>query len=66
MSQEIQLLNQTLPLQPGMAPQVLASSTNPEPTPLRRIHQLLRGRYVLAGISQGLEPCAAWLPALSC
>lgn len=53
MSQEIQLLNQALPLTPGMAPQVLASSTTPEATPFRRIHQLLRGRYFLAGVLAG-------------
>jgi capsular exopolysaccharide synthesis family protein len=54
MSQEIQLLHQGLPLQPGMAPQVLAASSNTEPTPFRRIHQLLRGRYLLAGILAGI------------
>jgi capsular exopolysaccharide synthesis family protein len=50
MSQEIQLLNQNLPLQPGLVPPVLASAGGPETTPFRRVHQLLRGRYVLAAV----------------
>ena len=52
MSQEIQLLNTNLPLQPAIAPppQVLAPVGLPEPTPFRRIHQLLRGRYLLAAV----------------
>src|SRR5690349_12404538 len=48
MSQEIQLLNQALPLQPTIAPQVLAPLTSPEVTPFQKIHRLLRGRYALA------------------
>ena len=52
MSQEIQLVPQPqpLPLQPMIAPQVLAPTVGAEATPLRRIHRLLRGRYVLAGV----------------
>jgi capsular exopolysaccharide synthesis family protein len=48
MSQEIQLLNQSLPLQPSIAPQVLAPIGSPEVTPFQKIHRLLRGRYALA------------------
>lgn len=50
MSQEIQIANSSLPLQPaiGVQPQVLAPAGMPESTPLRRMHQLLRGRYLLA------------------
>jgi capsular exopolysaccharide synthesis family protein len=52
MSQEIQLINTNLPLQPAIAsqPQVLAPAGLPEPTPFRRLHQLLRGRYLLAAV----------------
>jgi succinoglycan biosynthesis transport protein ExoP len=50
MSQEIQLVNQNLPLQPALGPQALAPAGVPEQTPFRRIHQLLRGRYALAGV----------------
>ena len=48
MSQEIQLVNQPLPLQPSVAPQVLAPIGSPEVTPFQKIHRLLRGRYGLA------------------
>ena len=48
MSQEIQLVNQNLPLQPALGPTVLAPAAQTEPTPLRRMHRLLRGRYGLA------------------
>jgi capsular exopolysaccharide synthesis family protein len=50
MSQEIQLSNPNLPLQPAIGPQptVLAPAGFPETTPLRRMHQLMRGRYWLA------------------
>lgn len=48
MSQEIQLLNPSLPLQPSMAPQMLAPIGSPEVTPFQKIHRLLRGRYALA------------------
>jgi polysaccharide biosynthesis transport protein len=50
MSQEIQIVNPTLPLQPALTPQALAYSGGSETTPLRKVHQLLRGRYLLAGI----------------
>jgi polysaccharide biosynthesis transport protein len=54
MSQEIQILNQTLPLQPalggGSASHFLAPAGLPEQTPLRRVHKLLRGRYALAAV----------------
>ena len=50
MSQEIQLVNQNLPLQPAIGPQPLAPAGMPEPTPFRKIHQLLRGRYALAAV----------------
>ena len=52
MSQEIQLTNTNLPLQPAIAPQPqgLAPAGISEPTPLRRVHQLLRGRYLLAAV----------------
>jgi hypothetical protein len=51
MSNEIQLSNANLPLQPALTPpQVLASAGQPEATPLRRIHRLLRGRYILATV----------------
>lgn len=72
MSNEIQLSNTSLPLQPALTPpQVLAPTGQPEPTPLRRIHRLLRGRYGLAavlatigaacGVAAGiLLPKAAW------
>ncbi|HSU65948.1 MAG TPA: AAA family ATPase [Tepidisphaeraceae bacterium] len=49
MSQEIQLVN-NLPLQPAIGPQMLAPAGMAEPTPLRRVHQLLRGRYLLAAV----------------
>lgn len=50
MSQEIQLSNSNLPLQPaiGLQPAALAPAGLPETTPLRRMHQLMRGRYWLA------------------
>jgi capsular exopolysaccharide synthesis family protein len=72
MSNEIQLSNTSLPLQPALTPpQVLAPAGQPEPTPLRRIHRLLRGRYGLAvvlatigaacGVAAGiLLPKPAW------
>jgi capsular exopolysaccharide synthesis family protein len=72
MSNEIQLSNTNLPLQPALTPpQVLAPTGQPEATPLRRIHRLLRGRYGLAvvlatigaacGVAAGiLLPKAAW------
>lgn len=52
MSQEIQLTTPNPPLQPaiGPQPQVLAPAGMSEPTPLRRVHQLLRGRYLLAAV----------------
>src|ERR1700723_2272489 len=51
MSHEIQISNSSLPLQPALTPpQVLAPTGQPEPTPLRRIHRLLRGRYALAAV----------------
>src|SRR6516162_4604776 len=51
MSNEIQISNTNLPLQPALTPpQVLAPTGQPEPTPLRRIHRLLRGRYGLAAV----------------
>jgi succinoglycan biosynthesis transport protein ExoP len=50
MSQEIQISNKNLPLQPAFGPHPtgLAPAGLSEPTPLRRMHQLLRGRYWLA------------------
>ena len=54
MSQEIQLVNNNLPLQPAIGPQVLAPAGLPETTPLRRVHQLLRGRYLLAAVLAGI------------
>lgn len=59
MSQEIQIVTpSSLPLQPaiggssgsGSASQFLAPAALPEQTPLRRVHQLLRGRYALAAV----------------
>jgi capsular exopolysaccharide synthesis family protein len=53
MSQEIQLVNTGLPLQPALGPQTMAAPTTtvlPESTPLKRVHQLLRGRYFLAAV----------------
>jgi capsular exopolysaccharide synthesis family protein len=51
MSNEIQISNTNLPLQPALTPpQVLAPTGQPEPTPLRRIHRLLRGCYGLAAV----------------
>jgi polysaccharide biosynthesis transport protein len=56
MSQEIQIVNPSLPLQPaiggssGSSSQFLAPAGLPEQTPLRRVHQLLRGRYALAAV----------------
>ena len=57
MSQEIQLVNSNLPLQPAIGGQQsapLAYTGLPETTPLRRVHQLLRGRYALAFFLAGI------------
>jgi len=50
MSQEIQLVPQNLPLQPALSPQALGPAGLPDGTPLRKIHRMLRGRYVLATV----------------
>src|SRR5437879_1740597 len=59
MSHEIQLTNTNLPLQPALTPpQVLATTGQPDPAPLRRIHGLLRGRYLLAVILAAIGAAA--------
>src|SRR5947209_6118536 len=59
MSHEIQLSNTNLQLQPALTPpQVLATTGQPEPTPLRRIHRLLRGRYALAAVLASIGAAA--------
>jgi len=71
MSQEIQLANQTLPLQPAVLPTMLAPAGPIDATPLMRMHRLLRGRYGLAvvlaligaacGVAAGIMlPKPAW------
>jgi capsular exopolysaccharide synthesis family protein len=59
MSHEIQLSNTNLPLQPALTPpQVLATTGQTDPAPLRRIHGLLRGRYALAAILAAIGAAA--------